>query len=89
MCSESFLAFLNMLLPRLRIPSDYNIPTLVVGGKYDTIFSPKDNKITAKKYNAELIMIDDIAHDLMLDTNHEIVSTAILTWLSNSIKEIV
>ena len=81
MCSESFLAFLNMLLPRVRIPSDYQIPTLVVGANQDRIFSANDNRLTASKFNAELIMIDNLAHDVMLDTNHEKASSAILSWL--------
>jgi alpha-beta hydrolase superfamily lysophospholipase len=81
MCSESFLAFLNMLEPRVRVKKDLNIPILVLGGENDKIFSEKDNRFTAKKYNADLIMIEDIAHDLMLDINHKKVSDAIINWI--------
>lgn len=85
LCSESFKAFLNMLLPRVKITNLSNIPILVLGAKNDTIFSINDNKKIAKKYkNATLIILDDIAHDMMLDTNHKIVSDQILTWLRKS-----
>lgn len=79
--SESFRAFLDMLLPRVKVTDKSNIPTLVVAAEYDTIFSINDNKKTATKFNAEFITISDIAHDVMLDTNHEKVSDAIITWL--------
>ena len=81
MCSESFKAFLNMLLPRVKVTEHSNIPTLVVGGMQDKIFSESDNERTAKKFNAKLIMLDNVAHDMMLDEDHELVSDEILKWL--------
>ena len=83
LCSESFLAFLNMLLPRVRTNNHLKVPTLVLGAKKDTIFSEKENKKTANKYNADCIMID-IAHDMMLDVNHKKVSNTILNWLERT-----
>lgn len=81
LCSESFLAFLNMLLPCVQINNHLKIPMLVIGGKEDHIFSEKDNISTANKYNADLIMIENIAHDMMLDINHEQVSKVIINWI--------
>jgi len=83
LCSESFLAFLNMLVPRVSVNHNSNIPMLVIGAKQDTIFSEKDNEITARKFNADLIMLDNIAHDMMLDVNHEKTSDAIIEWLES------
>jgi len=85
MCSESFRAFLDMLLPWVKVTEKSKIPILVIGAENDTIFSIKDNEKTAKQYDAELVIIEDIAHDMMLDTNHEKVSTKILEWLQTNL----
>ena len=84
LCSESYLAFLNMLLPRIKVNHHLKIPMLVIGGKEDTIFLENEVKDTAKKYNAELKMFDNIAHDMMLDINHEKVSKEIISWIEKN-----
>lgn len=81
LCSESYLAFLNMLFPRIKVNNHLKIPMLVIGAKGDTIFLENEVKDTAEKYNAELIMFDNIAHDMMLDINHEMVSKGIIDWI--------
>lgn len=81
LCSESYLAFLNMLLPRIRINHHRKIPMLVIGAKNDTIFLESEVRDTAKKYSAELRMFDDMAHDMMLDTGQEQVSQEIIKWI--------
>jgi len=60
-----------MLTLRIKVNHHLKIPMLVIGAEHDAIFSEKENKHTAKKYNADLIMIDDIAHDMMLDQGQE------------------
>lgn len=82
MCSESFRAFLNMLFPRVKVTEHANIPTLVIGGKQDYVFSESENVKTAKKFNAKLIMLENMAHDMMLDVNHKSVSDEIIGWLN-------
>ncbi len=81
LCAESYLAFLNMLLPSIKINHHLNIPMLVIGGKKDTIFLESEVRDTAKHYQADLIIVDDIAHDMMLDVNHKKVSQEIIKWL--------
>jgi len=81
LCSESFLAFLNMLLPGVKIKKDYAIPTLVIGAENDKIFSVQENQYTAKKYDADLIVMKDVAHDMMLDTKYLEVAEKILSWI--------
>ena len=54
---------------------------LVLGAKQDTIFLEDEVKDTAKKYKATLKIIDNIAHDMMLDINQEKVSQAIIEWI--------
>ncbi len=81
MSAESFKAFLQILFPKIKINYHTKIPMLVIAGENDKIFSVKDNKKTARKYSADFVIIPDIAHDLMLDTNHEKVEEEILSWL--------
>ena len=81
MCSESYLAFLQMLMPRVKLVHHRSTPMLVMAAELDNIFSISDNERTAKKYNAELIIVNDIGHDMMLDVGHERVSEIILKWL--------
>ena len=85
LCSESFRAFLDMLVPRVKITEKSNIPILVVGAENDTIFSINDQKKTANRFKAELIIVKDIAHDMMLDVNHEKVSNLIIGWLDKNL----
>ena len=62
------------------------IPILVLGAENDTIFSISDNKKTAEKYDADLFIIPNIAHDMMLDQNQEKVSAKMLAWLNDEIQ---
>ncbi|MEO0895644.1 MAG: alpha/beta fold hydrolase [Bacteroidota bacterium] len=81
LCSESFLAFIGMLFPMVKINHHKEVPMLVIGGETDYIFTESDNLKTAQKYGAELIMVKDIAHDLMLDKGYEKVAGHMLDWL--------
>jgi Lysophospholipase len=85
LCSESFMAFLDMLVPQVKITEKSNIPILVVGAENDTIFSITDQKKIATKFKGELIIVKDIAHNMMLDVNHEKVSSLIIGWLNKNI----
>ncbi len=82
LCSESFRAFLNMLVPKYKVTANAKIPILVIGAREDTIFSVADNEKTAKKYKAELIIMEEVAHDMMLDVNHRKVAEQIIGWLA-------
>jgi len=80
-CSESFQAFQDLNFPSIKVNYHLEIPMLVVGARNDKMLAEWDNKATAKKYNADLVLLQDIAHDAMLDVGHEKVSDAILAWL--------
>jgi len=73
-----------MLFPGVRLAHHLNVPTLVIGGVNDKIFSEKENEYTVQKYGADLIMVDNIAHDMMLDVNHKVVSEAIISWIESN-----
>jgi len=83
-CSESFLAFVNMLYPRIKINHHLKIPMLVIGGKEDKIFFVNEVVDTAKFYKAELKIFDKMAHNMMLDVNQERVSQAIINWIEKN-----
>ena len=83
MCSESYKVFIQMLFPNIKIKYHTEIPMLVIGAEQDNIFTVKENKDTANKYGADLIIMKDIAHDMMLDLNHEKAAEAIIRWLGN------
>jgi len=84
LCSESFTVFLNMLYPNIKVNNHLKIPTLVLGAANDTIFTVKENERTAKKYGADLIIMEDIAHDMMLEVKHEEVANEIINWIEKS-----
>jgi len=81
LCSESYLAFLNMLFPRIKLNHQLKIPMLVLAAKNDAIILENEVRSTANKYNADFKVIDHIAHDMMLDINQEIVSEEIINWI--------
>ena len=83
LCSESFKAFLNMLYPNIKINFHTKIPMLVIGAENDQIFTSKELTRTAKKYNADLKILPDMAHDMMLDTHHEKAAQEIIDWINN------
>ena len=84
LCSESFLAFVDMIFPRIKMKYHRAIPLLVVGAKNDTIFLENEVRSTAQFYQAPLLLFEDMAHDMMLDVGQEKVSQAIMYWLEGS-----
>ncbi len=81
LCSESFKAYLLLLNPKVKINYHTQVPMLVMAAENDTLFTTKDAEKTARKYGADLKIMPDIAHDMMLDTGHDKVSAFIQTWL--------
>ena len=77
---ESYFAFLDMLaldLPRVRqVP-----PMLVLGGDTDQIFTVPEVERTATRYGAELKILPDMAHDMMLEAGWRGAADEIIGWL--------
>ena len=84
MVGESFKAFLAFLFPKVKVNYHTQIPLLVLGAAQDKIFTVKDNQKTAKKYQAELKIMEGIAHDMMLDTKHEEVAQVMIAWMNQN-----
>jgi pimeloyl-ACP methyl ester carboxylesterase len=79
--SESFLAFLDMLVLDRPRPRRVKEPVLVIGGRRDTIFPPADVEATAAAWGTTPVVVEDIAHDLMLDPGWESVADLVADWV--------
>ena len=78
MCSESFLAYVGLMLPFHHRTS---VPLFVVGGSADGLITVQEFANTAKHYKARLEIIEGGSHDLMLDKDFEKTAKVIKTWL--------
>ncbi len=78
MCSESFIAYLGLMLP---ISHKSSAPMLVVGGSEDNLITVQEFSQTAKHYGAELAIIEGGSHDLMLDADAEKTAKVIQEWI--------
>lgn len=58
-----------------------NVPMLVVAADNDRVFPLREEKATAKAYDAELVVIENTAHDMMLEKTWQQSADAIITWL--------
>jgi pimeloyl-ACP methyl ester carboxylesterase len=79
--SESYLAFLDMLALDRPRPRPIDEPVLVVGAERDAIFTPKEVAATARAWGTEPVMVDGIAHDVMLDPGWERVADLLADWV--------
>lgn len=78
MCSESFLAYVGLMLPFQHRTS---VPLLVVGGSEDGLITVQEFEDTANYYQAKLEIIKGGSHDLMLDNDFEKSASVIQEWL--------
>ncbi|PJF29343.1 MAG: hypothetical protein CUN52_08890 [Phototrophicales bacterium] len=58
-----------------------NIPMLVIAADNDRIFTLPEEKATAQAYDAELVIIEHTAHDMMLEKTWQHTADAIRAWL--------
>jgi len=79
--SESYMAYLDMLFLNLHAPKKTSTPTLFLRGANDFIVDEKNWQKTANGFGAESENIQEVAHDMMLDTKWEIVAEKIEKWL--------
>jgi alpha-beta hydrolase superfamily lysophospholipase len=81
--TESYPAYLEMIfdLPRASRVED---PMLVLGAQCNAISSPREVRGTARAYNTEAIIFDDMGHDMMLEPGWERPAEAILSWLKTA-----
>lgn len=79
---DSYLTFLDMVaLDLVRSKRVRRVPMLVLGAADDALFAPAEVRRTGAAYGAETEIIDDLAHDMMLDTRWEVVAHRVARWL--------
>ena len=81
MCSESFRVFLEMQRPSVLPMHHRETPILILAAENDRMIPLSALKMAAERYQAELNVIRDIAHHMVLDSGHDRVATAALDWL--------
>lgn len=79
--SESYAAFLDMLVLDRPKPRPVPEPILVVGAQEDTIFGPDDVAATAAAWGTRPVMVPDLGHDVMLDEGWERVADLLADWI--------
>lgn len=67
--------------PKPKVVKNKAIPMLVVAAENDRVFPLREEKATAKAHNAELVIIENTAHDMMLEKTWQKSADAIITWL--------
>ncbi|MEM8901772.1 MAG: alpha/beta fold hydrolase, partial [Bacteroidota bacterium] len=67
MCAESFKAYFQTLFPGIKLRHQREIPILVIGAGNDHIFTVKEVEETGRFYEAETIIFENMAHNLMLE----------------------
>ena len=80
---ESYRAFIDMLA-LVRPKALRRVPVFVLGGTLDKIFRVEDVRGTAARHGAEAEIIDDLAHDVMLDPCWPDAAAALHTWLETT-----
>ncbi len=78
---ESFRAIMELGHLRPDATRVRRTPLLVLGAERDYIVSPADVRRTAEAYGAEMRILPDIAHDVMLDPGWRRAADAMLEWL--------
>lgn len=79
--SESYLAFLDMLVLDRPRPVPVDVPVLVLGAEQDPIFTAAEVAQTARAWKTEPVMVDSIGHDVMLDHGWEKVADLLAAWV--------
>jgi len=78
---ESFRAFLDGVLTPLARPRPAAVPTLVVTGSEDAMFTVDEERKIADYHRAEFDLLPGIGHDLMLDVGWEGVAERIARFV--------
>lgn len=82
MQDESFRAYLEMILLGFSPPAPITkTPLLVLGAANDSAISPREVEATARRHNRQAEFFPDMAHDMMLEANWQVVADRILGWL--------
>ena len=81
---ESILVGTQTMIPFARVNKNTAVPVLVVAGEKDNVFTVTEEKATAQKYNADFILIQGQAHNLMMESAWQSVADQIHEWIQTT-----
>ena len=82
--AESVRAGFELIWPDLPVPEwNREIPVFVIGAENDFFVSPVMVRATANIYKTEAVIVPDMAHAMMLESNWHVAAEHIMAWLHN------
>ena len=81
---SSFRAYLDwtlLALPDVRAIRERATPILAIGGVNDSLFPAKELVTLGELYSADVTILPDTAHDIMLEANWQMAADRIMGWL--------
>jgi pimeloyl-ACP methyl ester carboxylesterase len=78
---RAYLDWLMLALPDVRRIRERATPMLIIGGANDTMFPSKELVSLGNLYSADVTIIPDTAHDIMLEANWKLAADRIMGWL--------
>jgi pimeloyl-ACP methyl ester carboxylesterase len=84
---ESYLAYLDMMFFDLPRPKTMQVPPmLVLGAAQDRLFTTGEVRATAEAYGADLEIVPELTHDMMLGPGGKAVAARIESWLGSALE---
>jgi len=68
-------------LPNVQVINNLSTSLMLITGANDALITPSDLKPSANAYNTKLHIVEDLAHNLMLDTHWQVAADHMLYWL--------
>jgi pimeloyl-ACP methyl ester carboxylesterase len=84
---DSFRAYLDFLLfalPDVRRIRERGTPMLILAGANDRVFPANEQRALGELYNADVTILPDTAHDIMLEKGWQAAADRIMSWLKES-----
>ncbi len=78
---ESFRAFVGMCWRRVRARRDQSVKVLVIGASHDGLMSKAEVATTAQRHGADLEVVENFGHNLMLEPGGMVAANRIYAWL--------
>lgn len=79
---RAYLDWLMLALPDVRRIRERAAPMLILGGANDHMFPPKELVALGDLYTADVTILPDTAHDIMLEANWKTAADRIIRWLN-------
>ncbi len=82
---ESMMVAIQLLFSFAKVNSNKS-PMLFISGGKDAIFTMKEEERTAKRYNSKNLIIENQAHNLMMESAWEQVADVIDNWIIHELE---